>query len=110
MGHVDRHNQYRQGLLHLAKIWKTKRWQTRVQFELLGLTIVDAFLACRYSMPKWKHDQRDEDSIFWKFVCTVISQLDARPMSARVRDGAIQDERWRLQKQSQNKTKTLQVL
>jgi hypothetical protein len=87
MGHVDRHNQYRQGLLHLAKIWKTKRWQTRVQFELLGLTIVDAFLACRYSMPKWKHDQSDEDSIFWKFVCTVITQLDARPMSARVRDG-----------------------
>jgi hypothetical protein len=89
MGHVDRHNQYRQGLLHLAKIWKTKRWQTRVQFELLGLTIVDAFLACRYSMPKWKHDQSDEDSIFWKFVCTVISQLDARPMSARVRDGDV---------------------
>ena len=87
MGHVDRHNQYRQGMLHLAKIWKTKRWQTRVQFELLGLTIVDAFLACRYSMPKWKHDQSDEESIFFKFVHTIIAQLDARPMGTRVRDG-----------------------
>ncbi len=87
MGHVDRHNQYRQGMLHLAKIWKTKRWQTRVQFELLGLTIVDAFFACRCSMPKWKRDQSDEESIFWKFVHTIIGQLDARPMGTRVRDG-----------------------
>ncbi len=30
MGCVDRHNQFRQGYLHLPKIWKTTRWQTRI--------------------------------------------------------------------------------
>ncbi len=54
MGYVDRHNQFGQGYLHLAKIWKTKRWQTRIQLELLGLTMVDAYLACRKIMPKWQ--------------------------------------------------------
>jgi hypothetical protein len=29
MGYVDRHNNYTQGTLHLAKFWKTTRWQTR---------------------------------------------------------------------------------
>ncbi len=53
MGYVDRHNQFRQGYLKLAKIWKTHRWQTRIQLELLGVTMVDAFLACRAQMPKW---------------------------------------------------------
>jgi hypothetical protein len=60
MGHVDRHNQYRQGLLHQAKFWKTKKWQTRIRLELLGLIVVDAFLACRFSMPQWKHDPSDQ--------------------------------------------------
>jgi hypothetical protein len=87
MGHVDRHNQYRQGLLHLAKTWKTKKWQTRIQFELFGLTVVDAFLACRFSMPKWKHEQTDEQSLFWKFIHTLIPQIDSRPMSTRAREG-----------------------
>ena len=27
MGWVDRHNNFRQGTLHLAKMWKTKKWQ-----------------------------------------------------------------------------------
>jgi hypothetical protein len=87
MGHVDRHNQYRQGLLHLAKTWKTKKWQTRIQLELLGLTVVDAFLACRYCMPQWKQDPTEYESLFWKFVRTIISQIDSRPMSSRTRDG-----------------------
>ena len=86
MGYVDRHNQFRQGYLHLAKIWKTSRWQTRIQLELLGLTMVDAFLACRAQMPKWQNLD-DEKSVFWKFVHTVISQIDSRPMSSRVREG-----------------------
>jgi hypothetical protein len=55
MGFVDRHNQFRQGYLHLAKIWRTNRWQTRIQLELLGLAMVDAFLACRAQMPKWQN-------------------------------------------------------
>ncbi len=82
MGHVDRHNQFRQGLLHLAKTWKTKTWQTRVQLELLGLTLVDAFLACRVCMPKWKA-MSDNESVFWLFAHQVITQLDARPASER---------------------------
>ena len=83
MGHVDRHNQFRQGLLHLAKTWKTKTWQTRIQLELLGLTLVDAFLACRVCMPQWKA-MLDHESVFWKFAQAVITQLDSRPASERV--------------------------
>jgi hypothetical protein len=86
MGFVDRHNNFRQGTLKLAKTWKTKRWQTRIQLELLGMTMVDAFLACRKVMPKYR-DLDDSDSIFWQFVCAVIGQIDSRPTSDRTREG-----------------------
>jgi hypothetical protein len=86
MGYVDRHNQFRQGYLHLAKIWKTKRWQTRIQLELLGLTMVDAYLACRKIMPKWQ-GLDDMESIFWQFVHTIIAQIDSRPANDRIREG-----------------------
>ena len=86
MGYVDRHNNFRQGTLKLAKTWKTKRWQTRIQLELLGMTMVDAFLACRKIMPKYR-DLDDSDSIFWQFVCAVIGQIDSRPASDRTREG-----------------------
>ena len=86
MGFVDRHNNFRQGTLKLAKTWKTKRWQTRIQLELLGMTMVDAFLACRKVMPKYR-DLDDSDSIFWQFVCAVIGQIDSRPASDRCREG-----------------------
>jgi hypothetical protein len=77
MGYVDRHNNFRQGTLHLAKVWwKTKRWQTRIILVLLGLTMVDAYLACRKIMPKWQ-DVDDSDSVFWKFVHAVIAQIDS---------------------------------
>jgi hypothetical protein len=87
MGYVDRHNQFRQGTLHLAKIRKTKRWQTRIQFELLGLTMVNAYLACRKLMPKWQGLDDMEESFFWKFVYTIIAQIDTRPANERVREG-----------------------
>ena len=86
MGYVDRHNNFRQGSLHLAKVWKTKRWQTRIQLELLGMSMVDAFLACRKIMPKWK-DMEDSESIFFKFMHVVTGQLDSRPWSDRNREG-----------------------
>ncbi len=54
--------------------------------ELLGLSMVDAFLACRAHMPKWQNLGSD-DTIFWQFVHTVIGQIDGRPMSERVREG-----------------------
>jgi hypothetical protein len=86
MGYVDRHNNFRQGTLHLAKVWKTTRWQTRIQLELLGMTMVDAFLASRKHMPKWL-SMDDETSIFWKFVHVVSGQLDDRPWSEKQREG-----------------------
>jgi hypothetical protein len=77
MGYVDRHNQFRQGILHLPSIWKTKRWQTRIQLEILALTLVDTFLVCRKLMPRWQ-TEGDEESIFWKFVCELLPQIDSR--------------------------------
>ena len=77
MGYVDRHNRFRQGILHLPDIWKTKRWQTRIQLEILALTLVDSFLACRKLMPRWQ-EEGDEESIFWKFVCELLPQIDSR--------------------------------
>jgi hypothetical protein len=50
MGWVDRHNRFRQDILGLHNIWKTKRWQTRVQIELMAMALVDAFL--RELLPK----------------------------------------------------------
>ncbi len=60
MGWADRHNRYRQGILGLHTIWKTKRWQTRIQLELLGVTLVDSFLACLNLLPKWRDEQDDD--------------------------------------------------
>jgi hypothetical protein len=71
MGYVDRHNNFRQGTLHLAKVWKNTRWQTRIQLELLGMT-------CRKHMPKWQ-TMDESTSVFWKFVHVVSAQLDDRP-------------------------------
>ncbi len=68
MGFVDRHKHFMKGTLKLAKTWKTKRWKTRIQLELLGMTMVDAFLAID-----------DSDSIFWQFVCAVIGQMTVGP-------------------------------
>ena len=74
MGWVDRHNRYRQGILALHKVWKTKRWQTRIQTELLATSLVDSFLACIHVLPKWRVEKEHEqdDSLFWKFVCELI--------------------------------------
>ena len=78
-GHVDRHNRHRQLMLKFAKTWKTKRWETRVQLEVLGLGchLVDTCLVCRYLMPKWK-DRDDTESNFLAFVATLMPQVDGR--------------------------------
>ena len=93
MGWVDRHNRYRQGILGLHKIWKTKRWQTRIQIELLATSLVDSFLACTHLLPKWvqekEHDQ--DESLFWKFVCALIKQLDQTPTHERNREDDVVD-------------------
>jgi hypothetical protein len=76
-GWVDRHNRFRQGILHLPNIWTTRRWQTRIQLEILAQTLVDSFLACQNIMPRWQ-DEGDVESLFWKFVATLIPQIDPR--------------------------------
>ena len=86
MGAVDRHNFYRQGILRLHMAWKTKSWQTRIQLEILALTLVDSFLACTKLLPQWVHDSKEEESVFWKFVCSLIEQLDTRPRHERTRE------------------------
>ena len=64
MGAVDRHNFYRQGVLRLHMAWRTKTWQTRIQLEILALTLVDSFLACKQLLPQWHHDEREDESFF----------------------------------------------
>ena len=88
MGHVDRHNFYRQGILKLHTTWKTKRWQTRIILEILAITLVDAFLAAKKLLPRWR-DETDEESVFWKFVCALIPQIDPRPANMRIREDAV---------------------
>ena len=78
MGWVDRHNRYRQSMLGLSAIWKTKRWQTRIQTEVLAMSMVDAFLLARKFMPKWR-GQPDTDSVFWRFVRCVLPQIGSSP-------------------------------
>ncbi len=46
MGYVDRHNQFRQGYLHLAKFWKTSRWQTRMDSIRVVGSYHSGFFSC----------------------------------------------------------------
>ncbi len=50
------------------------------------MTMVDAFLACKKIMPKWK-EMDDSESVFWKFVHVVTLQLDTRPWADKLREG-----------------------
>ena len=64
MGWVDRHNRFRQDMLQLNKCWTTKRWQTRIQTEVLATSMVDAFLLARKFLPRWQNAE-DSKSIFF---------------------------------------------
>jgi hypothetical protein len=61
---VDRHNRFRQDILGLQNIWKTERWQTRVQIDLFAMALVDAFLIARKFLPRWKLVDESESSFF----------------------------------------------
>lgn len=78
MGWVDRHNRYRQSMLGLSEVWKTKRWQSRIQLEVMGIALVDAFLLARKFMPKWR-GMPDTEGVFWKFVRVLLPQLTESP-------------------------------
>jgi hypothetical protein len=47
MGYIDRHNRFRQNILGLAKVWRTKKWQVRMVLEIFGMAVVDSFLLAR---------------------------------------------------------------
>ena len=75
MGFVDRHNRFRHEMLGLHEIWKTKRWQTRIQIEMIAIAVIDTFLLARKFMPRYHDDANDETSAFWKFTRDLIVQL-----------------------------------
>jgi len=74
MGYVDRHNRFRQNLLGLHKIWRTKKWQVRVILDLFGIALVDSFLLARKFIPRWT-EAEDTESVFWKFVTALLPQV-----------------------------------
>lgn len=45
---VDMHNQLRQGVLSLERVFDTHRWELRTFVSLFGMTITDAYLAMSY--------------------------------------------------------------
>ncbi len=54
--------------------------------EILALALVDSFLACKQLLPHWLHERKVEESFFWKFVCSLVAQLDTRPRHERTRE------------------------
>ena len=75
MGWVDRHNRFRQDILGLHRTWKTKRWQTRIQLEMIGMAVVDAFLVSRHFQPQWRHSDANTESSFWLYTRNLLPQL-----------------------------------
>jgi hypothetical protein len=45
---IDIHNQYRQGILALERTWKTKSWELRLLQTVMGMTLVNGYLAFKY--------------------------------------------------------------
>ncbi len=76
MGYVDRHNRYRQNILGLAKLWRTKKLQVRVILEVFGMALVDSFLLARKFVPRCQNAD-DTDGVFWKYVVALLPQIAA---------------------------------
>jgi hypothetical protein len=76
MGYVDTHNRYRQNILGLYKLWRTKKWQVRVILENFGMALLDSFLLAQKFVPRWQNED-DSDGIFWKYVVTLLPQIAA---------------------------------
>ena len=45
---IDIHNQYRQGLLAIERTWKTQSWELRLFQTVMGMTLVNGYLAFKY--------------------------------------------------------------
>jgi hypothetical protein len=50
---VDLHNQLRQGILNIERLWKTEKWRTRVFASILGVILVDAYHAFSYETKQY---------------------------------------------------------
>ena len=74
MGWVDRHNRFRQDILGLYRVWKTKSWQQRFLTEFFGIALVDAFLLARKFIPRWMNAP-DTESVFWQFTNRLLPQM-----------------------------------
>ena len=74
MGYVDRHNRFRQNILGLYKLWRTKKWQVRVLLEVFGIALVDSYLLARKFIPRWQNADAD-DGVFWKYVTSLLPQV-----------------------------------
>lgn len=80
---IDVDDHYRQGSLALERQWLTRNWTHRFFSTLLGMIVVDAFLAYRY-------DMRDEDpGNFHDFVSQLAYQLifNSHPTNRTRRSG-----------------------
>ena len=49
---IDIHNHYRQGLLGLEQHWRTTNLWFRIACSVIGMTVVDCYLACKHHVPK----------------------------------------------------------
>jgi hypothetical protein len=67
MGYIDRHNRYRQNIVGLAKLWRTKKWQVRVILEVFEMALVDSFLLVRKFIPRWQTADTS-NGVFWRYV------------------------------------------
>ncbi len=58
---------------------------------MLGVSLVESFLACLHLLPKWRSEKDDdqESSLFWKVVCVLLKQLDQTPRHERNRENEI---------------------
>ncbi|KUF99681.1 hypothetical protein AM588_10008680 [Phytophthora nicotianae] len=71
---IDIHDHYRQGSLAIEREWITRNWTHRLFSTILGMIVVDAFLAYRYDMSN--REQVDgEDCSFQGFVSQLAHQL-----------------------------------
>lgn len=73
---IDVHNHLRQGNLALEQALKTDEWHIRVATTLIGMTVVDAWLAYRYFSPVQNHGS------LTSFQETLTVQLLSKPVGS----------------------------
>jgi hypothetical protein len=67
---IDVHDHYRQGSLEMERLWATRNWTHRIFTTILGVCIVDAFLAYEYEATS-NHRQPED----FTFFCGRLSRL-----------------------------------